>query len=105
MHLNEYQNKATQFKYFDPKLDQELLYFSCGLGGETGEILEEIKKCIRDDNGKITFRRKEGIISEMGDVMWYLSQLAKCCNITLEEIAEYSFEKLEKKIKRNGLSK
>lgn len=50
-----------------------LTYIICGLAGEVGECFEVIKKIIRDNDGKITDTSR--IKSEVGDVLWYWSQL------------------------------
>jgi len=86
----EYQSfqKKTQKKDFDLK------YFALGLGGEVGEVQNEIKKLERDDNNILTEKRKENILLELGDVMWYLSGILNNLNTTIDEILELNIEKL-----------
>lgn len=67
----------------------------CGLGlGEAGEVQGKIKKIIRDDNGVITDDKREAILDESGDVLWYLARLAKELGSSLEEVAQRNLDKL-----------
>lgn len=61
----EFQNN-TEIKEFD------IQYMALGLGGEVGEV-QKLKKLFRDDNGRMSNSRKEKLITELGDVMWYLT--------------------------------
>lgn len=49
-----------------------LIYTTLGLVSESGELAGEIKKIIRNDNGLVTNERRSRIVSELGDVFWYL---------------------------------
>ena len=62
--------------------------------GEAGEVSEKIKKVIRDDQGHVTPEKKEEIKKELGDVLWYLSQLSKELGIKFSEVASGNLEKL-----------
>ena len=79
MNLNEYQEKArsTAIYHVGENCDQNIrmIYPGLGLVGECGEVAEKVKKLYRDDNGKITEKRKEAIKKELGDCCWYLSNL------------------------------
>lgn len=68
----------------------------CGLGAsnEAGEIAGKVKKAWRDDNSTITEKKREELIGEMGDVLWYLSQLANELDVSLGEIAQGNMDKL-----------
>ena len=65
-----------------------------GLSGEVGEIANEIKKIERDDNNIITDIRKNNIISELGDVMWYFICICNKLNIPIENILNKNIQKL-----------
>src|SRR5688500_10988717 len=52
-----------------------LLYTCLGLAGETGELLEKIKKLIRDKNGEITHEFRDAVTKEIGDIQWYQANL------------------------------
>lgn len=68
---------------------RSLFILSSGLCGEAGEASEHFKKWIRD--GKLN-RVAAGI--ELGDVLAYLTWLAKTLGYSLEDIAEMNYEKL-----------
>lgn len=63
-----------------------------GLGGETGEVLEILKK--RKRNGKFI---KGNLVKELGDVLYYLSMIASRHDITLSEIIAGNIKKLERR--------
>jgi|TARA_R100000479_G_C6287998_1_gene165452 NTP pyrophosphatase (non-canonical NTP hydrolase) len=103
MKLNEYQDEARKTAIYP--VDDALTYVALGLCGESGEVAEKIKKWIRgDDNGSSL---KENLLYELGDVLWYLSNLAFELDFTLEEVARVNLDKLwarkiSNKIKGNG---
>jgi len=98
MEFSNYQNQSKRTAvYPNQNSMQGLQYVGLGLCGECGEVAENIKKAIRDDSGEITFERQEALIKEMGDVLWYLSQIATELDITLETIALRNLAKLRKR--------
>lgn len=68
---------------------RSLSIINSGLCGEAGEASEHIKKWVRD--GRIN-RRAAAI--EMGDVLAYMTWLARVLGFTLEDIAQLNYEKL-----------
>lgn len=103
MDLNTYQEKARSTAIY-PDLGQNIVYPALGLGGEAGEILEKVKKIIRDDGGVVTDVKRDAIALELGDVLWYVSQLAAEIDYSLEEIASLNLEKLFSRKTRGVLS-
>lgn len=79
-------------------------YSALALAGEAGEVAGEVKKAFRDDGGGLTKERRERIIDEAGDVLWYLANLASDLDVSLQEIAEYNSRKLEKRHGREPLT-
>jgi NTP pyrophosphatase (non-canonical NTP hydrolase) len=79
-------------------------YPALGLAGEAGEVAEHAKKAIRDDGGAITDGRREQIARELGDVLWYVSQLASELGLELDAIARENLEKLFSRQSRGVLS-
>ena len=77
------------------------LYPALGLAGESGEVLDKLKKVVRDRSGELSDSIREGILYELGDALWNLTQLAHALGYTLEEVAYYNIEKNEKR-KING---
>jgi NTP pyrophosphatase (non-canonical NTP hydrolase) len=93
MTFGEYQKKSRETAQY-PDLGKNFVYPTLGLTGEAGEVAEKIKKILRDKGGKIGDEDKEAIKKELGDVLWYLAQIATELGLTLEEVAEANIEKL-----------
>ena len=72
------------------------VHHAIGLGGEVGEVLNEIKKLERDDNNMLSNQRREKIIIELGDVMWYLTGICNRLNCSIEDVLKNNIEKLTK---------
>jgi NTP pyrophosphatase (non-canonical NTP hydrolase) len=66
-----------------------------GLAGETGELLSEYKKHLRDGSAHILF--KDRVVEELGDLLWYISDLATKFDLDLDEIAEYNLQKVRER--------
>lgn len=72
----------------------QYLYPYLGLAGEAGEVADQVKKSIRDDNGVITQERAEKILHELGDVVWYVTAIAHQFDMDLQDVMEINMEKL-----------
>jgi NTP pyrophosphatase (non-canonical NTP hydrolase) len=81
-----------------------LVYPALGLVGEAGEVAEHAKKVIRDDSGKVSDERRAAMAKELGDVLWYVAQLASELGLELDEIASENLEKLFSRQRRGVLS-
>jgi NTP pyrophosphatase (non-canonical NTP hydrolase) len=101
MDLDEYQKLAARTADHTTDMQFRLMYHALGLGGETGEVLEKIKKVIRNDAGVMSDEKRAQIIMEMGDVLWYLSQLAKVLDVPFSEVAHANIKKLADRAERN----
>lgn len=101
--LNQYQKYASKYALFEKLKTEPLIYLTIGLVGETGEIAEKIKKNLRDENGKLSEIKKEELIHELGDVLWYLSQFARIIGTDLSGVAFKNLKKLESRKKRNKI--
>lgn len=66
------------------------LMSALGLAGETGELIELVKK--RMFHGTAWDRQK--FVDELGDVLWYLALLAEMGNTTLRQVATANIAKL-----------
>jgi NTP pyrophosphatase (non-canonical NTP hydrolase) len=73
---------------------EALQYVVLGRNGEAGEVAEQIKKAMRNDNGELSPERIESMKKEAGDVLWYLTRLADELGTNLSEIAQINIEKL-----------
>ena len=102
MNFNEYQKESKKtVKY---RADKKFEYLILGVCGEAGELAEKAKKLIRDKDGHMTDEDKEAFKKELGDVLWYISQISTELNFTLEDVAKSNLEKLFSRLKRGKIS-
>lgn len=89
----------------------EFAYLVLGLVGEAGETADAFKKVIRETGfkDKIGFwqemdrgARKE-IVAEMGDVLWYLTNMCTLLNIDLEDLMVRNTYKLHSRLIEKGI--
>lgn len=102
MELSEYQHLSRRTAEY-PR-EAWLAYPALGLAGEAGEVAEHAKKAIRDDGGEITGERRAAMSKELGDVLWYVAQLASELELDLDEIAQANLDKLLSRQRRGVLS-
>ena len=97
MEFNDYQEAAKRTLYGN---EQVLTNCALGLSSETGQVVDLIKK--------YTFRGqkldKDALVHEMGDVLWYLSQIAEWADVPFDEVAKENIETLNKR-DPNGFKK
>jgi NTP pyrophosphatase (non-canonical NTP hydrolase) len=91
--LSDYQDRSRATAVY-PDAGRNLTYPALGLCGEAGECAEKVKKAIRDDGGVLSEERRAALAAELGDVLWYLAQLATEAELDLGEIAEDNLAKL-----------
>lgn len=103
--FNEYQEKAASTAiYKEGNEGRELFYVALGLAGEAGEFAGEVSKLIRDDKGELTEDRKNKLISEAGDVFWFLAQTCTELGVTMQEVAQANLDKLASRKERGVLN-
>jgi NTP pyrophosphatase (non-canonical NTP hydrolase) len=102
MKFKEYDDAAGVTAVY-PNQGNNPIYPTLGLVGEAGEIAEKVKKMIRDDGGVLTEERRQTLIKELGDVLWYLSALSREIGSSLEEIAKTNIDKLYSRMNRDKL--
>ncbi len=102
MELSEYQSISRRTAEY-PR-EAWLAYPALGLAGEAGEVAEHAKKAIRDDAGEITDERRSAMSKELGDVLWYVAQLASELELSLDDIAQTNLDKLLSRQRRGVLS-
>jgi NTP pyrophosphatase (non-canonical NTP hydrolase) len=103
MNFEEYQKKSRKTAIY-PNAGSNFIYPTLGLSGEAGEVAEKIKKVIRDKNGIIDGETKEDVEKELGDVLWYVSQIATELELSLDDIAQINIKKLYDRLDRGKLS-
>jgi NTP pyrophosphatase (non-canonical NTP hydrolase) len=102
LELSEYQRLSRRTAEY-PR-EAWLAYPALGLAGEAGEVAEHAKKAIRDDGGVVVQERREQMAKELGDVLWYVAQIASELGLDLDEIARANLEKLLSRQQRGVLS-
>lgn len=100
--LSDYQRRSRATAVY-PEAGSNLLYPTLGLCGEAGEVAEKIKKMIRDDAGVLSDERRAALAKELGDVLWYVAQLATEAGLELDAIAAANLEKLLSRQQRGVL--
>jgi len=102
MDFNDYQTKSRiTAKY--PAIGHPVIYPTLGLVNEAGEVAGKIKKVFRDKDGQINSETRDALKAELGDVLWYLAQVATELDLTLDEIAEYNIAKLMDRLERGKI--
>jgi len=99
MTLSDFQRRSRATAVY-PGAGDNLLYPTLGLCGEAGEVAEKVKKMVRDDGGELTAQRREALAAELGDVLWYVAQLATEAGLDLGEVAEANLVKLRSRQER-----
>jgi NTP pyrophosphatase (non-canonical NTP hydrolase) len=84
-------------------MNHPIVYPALGLVNEAGEVAGKIKKIFRDRGGVIGEEDRQAIKSELGDVLWYLTQICSELDLTLEEVAEANLEKLASRLQRGPI--
>ena len=74
--------------------DHAIVYPTLGLVNEAGELAGKVKKIFRDKEGSISDDDRLAIKYELGDVLWYMAQIATELDISLQDVAEANLEKL-----------
>jgi len=99
MRLNDYQRKAESTAVYPD--EYRILYPTLGLAGEAGEVADKVKKVYRD--GEPSMFYKEELAKELGDVLWYVSILARDLGYSLEYVAQMNIDKLEDRMSRGKI--
>ena len=100
MELNEYQRLAGQTDQqpgtatFTEDLGSILIPL-LGIAGEAGNLLAEHKKRARDGDSYKLF--PERVKEELGDLLWYLCNVATKHGLELEEVANFNLGKIARR--------
>lgn len=93
MDIKEYQEKAERTVDGTLSAKENICNLVFGLNGEAGEVTELIKKSLFHGH-KL---KKEKLIEELSDVMWYLTNIATFYNIPMTYILDENIKKLEER--------
>ena len=102
MEFNEYQKIARTTATYSGA-GENFAYPALGLCGESGEVAEKIKRIIRDGRRQATNEESRDISKELGDVLWYIANLAHELNLKLDDIAMENVAKLNSRAQRGVL--
>ncbi len=103
MNFDNYQIEARKTAIY-PDKDDNFIYPTLGLVGEAGEVAEKIKKVLRDKSGKFDEESKLAIKKELGDVLWYISNLCDELNFSLNDVATKNLDKLNLRLSKGKIS-
>ncbi|MDN7427941.1 MULTISPECIES: nucleoside triphosphate pyrophosphohydrolase family protein [Burkholderia] len=97
MNLNVYQQEAQKTDRVPGRersqTGTDVIVPLLGLAGETGELLSEYKKHLRDGDSHQLF--KDRVAEELGDLLWYIANVATKFGLTLEDIASINLRKTQ----------
>ena len=91
MDLNEFQALSSRTDNTSSDREQSLLISLLGMAGETGTLLAEYKKKLRDGNSYNLFEQRTA--EDLGDLLWYVSNIATVLEIPLEDVARKNLAK------------
>jgi len=91
VNFREYQTQAMITNQIPAIEGTELIVPLLGMVGEVGSLLTEYKKHLRDGNAHKLF--KEGIEEELGDLLWYIANVATKFDLSLDLVAGNNLKK------------
>lgn len=89
MDFNDYQSQSYVAIQEHENNKEEVMHWAIGLGEEAGEALSVIKHRYYGGSYDV-----EDLVSELGDVLWYISALCTATGIKLEDVAKYNIERI-----------
>ena len=117
--LDQYQQEATETAIYPGQgTPLGLVYVALKGAGEAGEFAEHVGKALRDDNlieadptrptspgwcNELTRHRKELLIKEIGDQLWYLAAKCNELDVNLSDVAAINLRKLRDRQSRGVL--
>lgn len=92
MNLKEYQELARRTQNTEITLAEQERHALFGMASEVGEIHAVYQKVFQGHN--MDYMK---VVDEMGDLMWFLAELADSIGVTLDDVAEHNIAKLKKR--------
>lgn len=89
MDFNDYQSQSYVAIQEHENNKEEVMHWAIGLGEEAGEALSVIKHRYYGGSYDV-----EDLVSELGDVLWYISSLCTATGIQLEDVARYNIARI-----------
>ena len=85
-------------------MNHPIVYPTMGLVNEAGRLQKKIKNLQGSEQSN--HRKGQTIVkNELGDVLWYLTQICTELGLTLEEVAETNITKLSSRKERDKLGR
>lgn len=91
MSMNDYQQQARRTVNMTLPNDMRLAGLTLGLAGEAGEVADIIKKFLTHGHDS----NPDAVAKELGDVLWYLANIATEYGFTLQAIADMNIAKVK----------
>jgi NTP pyrophosphatase (non-canonical NTP hydrolase) len=95
MDLNKYQKEAFKTDQVKGQGEKSIVVPLLGLAGEAGSLLTEYKKRFRDGKAYKIF--DERLAEELGDILWYIANIATKSGLALDDIANQNLEKVRER--------
>ena len=103
MDFHTYQQRSRATACY-PDAGANPIYPTLGLCGEVGEVADKVKKVLRDQGGEFSAEVIAALQLELGDVLWYVAQLATELGLELDQVAQANLDKLASRSARNVIS-
>ena len=87
--FKQYQEQAHKTAVYPNEFAK--VYPLLGLAGEVGEFCNKVKKELRGD---VITDYKTSLEAELGDILWYLAEIATVNNINMNDVAKFNLKKL-----------
>jgi NTP pyrophosphatase (non-canonical NTP hydrolase) len=101
--FSTYQQRSRETARY-PDVGANPIYPTLGLCGEAGEVADKVKKVIRDQQGAFSTDTVAALKLELGDVLWYVAQLASELGLDLDGVAQANLDKLASRSARNVIA-
>ncbi len=95
MDFHQYQLKAKETDQVPGQDEKSIIVPLLGLAGEAGSLLTEYKKHLRDGEAYRIF--KERISEELGDILWYVANIATKADLNLEDVVQENLQKIRER--------
>jgi len=95
--MDTYQERAYSTSLKTEVGGKREVYAALKLAGESGEVAELVGKCYRDNDGVWDGNWSERLRGELGDVLWYVSELASVMGMSLGMVALANNNKLARR--------
>jgi NTP pyrophosphatase (non-canonical NTP hydrolase) len=102
MNLNDYQKEAKRTDQRPGNDEAALVFPMIGLASEVGSVVNQFKKRVRDGEAHALF--SDRIAEELGDILWYVANLASKLNLDLDSIAALNLRRIGERWPEGGQS-